>query len=169
MNFESRTGKGYSVSEVNGTCASIDELNPEQEQEQELYEALRDFRLSVCAWSEATMSKPLTVVETGRRWSWRLATAVALGFVLIAVGVSGGIYMHLHRQLATGWKQHPQETRMAAAHAIGLDQPAVAQQRNQPTRKEEDDLLAKVDSDVSRQVPVAMEPLAQLMAGEVTR
>ena len=30
--------------------------------------------------------------------------------------------------------------------------------------REEEDLLAKVDSDVSREVPSAMEPLAQLMA-----
>jgi hypothetical protein len=29
--------------------------------------------------------------------------------------------------------------------------------------KENEDLLAQVDSDVSRQVPSAMEPLAQLM------
>jgi hypothetical protein len=29
--------------------------------------------------------------------------------------------------------------------------------------REEEDLLAKVDSDVSREVPVAMEPLARLM------
>ncbi len=31
-------------------------------------------------------------------------------------------------------------------------------------RQEEEDLLAKVDSDVSRETPSAMEPLAQLMA-----
>jgi hypothetical protein len=30
-------------------------------------------------------------------------------------------------------------------------------------------LLAKVDSDVSREVPSAMEPLAQLMAGDETQ
>jgi len=30
--------------------------------------------------------------------------------------------------------------------------------------QEEEDLLAKVDGDVSREVPSAMEPLAQLMA-----
>jgi hypothetical protein len=32
--------------------------------------------------------------------------------------------------------------------------------------KENEDLLAKVDSDVSRAVPSAMEPLAQLMADD---
>jgi hypothetical protein len=34
----------------------------------------------------------------------------------------------------------------------------------QRARKDDEDLLAKVDNDVSRQVPSAMEPLAQLMA-----
>ena len=41
----------------------------------------------------------------------------------------------------------------------------VAEQR----AREEEDLLAKVDSDVSREVPSAMEPLAQLMAEDEAR
>ena len=36
-------------------------------------------------------------------------------------------------------------------------------------REEEEDLLSKVDSDVSREVPSAMEPLAQLMAEDETK
>jgi hypothetical protein len=36
--------------------------------------------------------------------------------------------------------------------------------REQQAKAEEEDLLAKVDSDVSREVPSAMEPLAQMMA-----
>jgi hypothetical protein len=35
--------------------------------------------------------------------------------------------------------------------------------------REAEDLLAKVDSDVSREVPNAMEPLAQLMAEDESR
>jgi hypothetical protein len=42
------------------------------------------------------------------------------------------------------------------------------QQRNQQARQEDEDLLAKVDSDVSREVPAAMEPLAQIMAEDET-
>lgn len=160
MIFKSKAGEEREVSE------SVEGLNPEQEPE--LYESIRDFRLSVCAWSEAATNRPRAVVETRRRWSWRLATALALGCVLIAVGVSGGIYEHLHRQLAAGWQQHQQEAQTVAPRAVETDRPAVTQ-RSQPVREEEEDLLAKVDSDVSRQVPVAMEPLAQLMAGEVTR
>jgi hypothetical protein len=45
-----------------------------------------------------------------------------------------------------------------------LQEQLVAQQRSQQARQEDDDLLAKVDSDVSREIPTAMEPLAQLMA-----
>jgi hypothetical protein len=40
-----------------------------------------------------------------------------------------------------------------------------AEQRN----RDEEELLAKVDSDVSREVPSAMEPLAQLMAEDDTQ
>jgi hypothetical protein len=39
---------------------------------------------------------------------------------------------------------------------------------DQRANKVEEDLLAKVDGDVSRQVPAVMEPLAQLMDGDVT-
>jgi hypothetical protein len=48
---------------------------------------------------------------------------------------------------------------MAAARAAESER-LVAEQR---ASQEEEDLLAKVDSDVSREVPSAMEPLAQLM------
>jgi hypothetical protein len=55
--------------------------------------------------------------------------------------------------------------RIAVARAAEQQRQA-AQER---ARQEEEDLLAKVDSDVSREVPSAMEPLAQLMAGDVTQ
>ena len=35
--------------------------------------------------------------------------------------------------------------------------------------RDEEDLLAKVDSDVSREVPSAMEPLAQMMSDDDTK
>jgi len=41
--------------------------------------------------------------------------------------------------------------------------------RELQAREDEEELLAKVDSDVSRVVPSAMEPLAQLMAEDGTR
>ena len=117
----------------------------------ELDETLRDFRLSVHAWSEAALSRPRTIVATGRTRIWRLAVSWALGCFLIVGGVSGGVYEHLHRQ---------QLARIGAAHEAELQRQAAKER----VRVEEEDLLAKVDSDVSREVPSAMEPLAQLMA-----
>jgi hypothetical protein len=87
---------------------------------------------------------------------------------LIAGGVSGGIYKHLRRQQTAGWEQHQQETRIAVARAVEPERPTVVQ-RDHPAREEEEDLLVKVDRDVSRQVPAAMEPLAQLMTWDETR
>ena len=158
MRFENKAGANSGVNECAGKAA----------QDVEMDEALRDFRLSVCAWSEAAISRPRAAVAMRRSRNWQLATALALGCVLIAGGVSGGIYKHLHRQLAAGWEQHPQETPITVARAVEPDRPS-AVQRNQPAREEEEDLLASVDSDVSQQVPAVMEPLAQLMAGDETR
>ncbi len=57
--------------------------------------------------------------------------------------------------------------RIAAAR-VAEQQRLVAQQRERQARQEDEDLLAKVDSDVSREVPLAMEPLAQLMVEDET-
>jgi hypothetical protein len=57
---------------------------------------------------------------------------------------------------------------MAAARVAEHERLA-ANERNQQVRQEDEDLLAKVDSDVSRGVPSAMEPLAQMMAGDETQ
>ncbi|MGA2085390.1 MAG: hypothetical protein ABSG60_07725 [Terracidiphilus sp.] len=124
--------------------------DPESLEAPELAQALKNFRASVLAWSEAAYSRPRTAVKTVRQRSWRLAAGWALGCALVAGGVSGGIYERHHRQ---------ELARMAAARAAESER-LVAEQR---ASQEEEDLLAKVDSDVSREVPSAMEPLAQLM------
>ena len=122
-------------------------LNPEMD------EALRDFRLSVHAWSEAQYSRSRAVfVASPRRVAWRLAAGWALGCVLVTCGVSAGIYVH--RQ---------QEMKMAAVRAAEHERLAT-KQRNLQVQQEDEDLLAKVDRDVSREVPSALEPLARLMA-----
>jgi hypothetical protein len=149
MSFMDKAG---GVSGVGNRAKEPDRLD-------ELDEALRDFRLSVHAWgdhvwSEAACSRPRTVVEPGRRRIWRLATGWALACVLVAGGVSAGL-----------WEHYRQEMKIDAAR-VAAQQQLAAQER---ARQEEEDLLAKVDSDVSRAVPSAMEPLAQLMAGDETR
>jgi hypothetical protein len=119
-------------------------------QEAELCESLGNFKASVDAWSSAMMSRPRTAHEIVVRRTWRVAAGWALGCVVFAGSVSGGMFEH-HRQqeLAriTAAQQAEQQRQLAAERA-----------------REEEDLLAKVDSDVSRQVPSAMEPLASLMA-----
>jgi hypothetical protein len=116
----------------------------------ELGEALSNFRLSVHAWSEAEFNRPRTAIEPVRRRVWRLAVGWALGCVLVAGSVSGGaVYRH-----------HQNEMKIAQARLAERQRLAAQAQ----ARQEEEDLLAKVDSDVSREVPSAMEPLARLMA-----
>jgi hypothetical protein len=160
MSFMHKAGGVGAVGE------SGEELNPMKNSE--LDETLRDFRLSIHAWSEAAYSRPRTAPAAAvRNHLWRLASALALGCALIAAGVSGGIYTHFHRQQTAVGPQPRPEMKIAESRAAEAEQPAV-EQRSQRTPVEEEDLLAKVDSDVSRQVPAAMEPLAQLMAGDVT-
>lgn len=124
--------------------------------------ALADFRSSVQAWSEAASSRPRTVQSVvPHRSAWgggmnRMAAAWALGCVLLAGGVSAGV-----------WQHHRQDMQMAAARAAEQEQ-AAAELRAQQAKENEKDslahnLLAQVDSDVSQEVPTAMEPLARLM------
>ncbi len=121
-----------------------------------LQQTLKDFRRSVLSWSDAAYSRPRAALSAApRRQVWRLAAGWALGCALLAGSVSGGLYeQHRRREVA----------RIAEAREVER-QKAVAEQRS----LEEEDLLAKVDSDVSREVPSAMEPLAQLMAEDEAR
>jgi hypothetical protein len=120
--------------------------------DKELSEALVNFKLSVHAWSDAELSRPRTVAQGVRRRSWRLAVGLAMGCTLVAGGVSGGVYERHQKQEAA---------RIAAEAKVADQQRLVAAEK---ARQDEEDLLAKVDSDVSRETPSAMEPLAQLMA-----
>jgi len=119
-----------------------------------LEEALVNFRQSLHAWSDAAYSRPRPVQSQRARGSWRPAMAWALGCILVTAAFSGGVYEHHERALA-------------ARRALDA---AAAQARQLQSQKRaelsDEDLLATVDSDVSRTVPAAMEPLAQLMVGE---
>jgi cytochrome c-type biogenesis protein CcmH/NrfG len=123
--------------------SEADELDPK------LREALGHFKASVDAWSDEMMSRPRTVHETAVRRTWRLAAGWALGCVLVGGAVSTGVYeRHQKQELA----------RIAAVREAEHQRQLAADRA-----KEEEDLLAKVDSDLSRDVPSAMEPLASLM------
>ena len=125
---------------------------PKEEQEQMevgLEQALKNFRSSVHAWSDASYGQTRTATAV-RHMSWRLAASWALGCVLVAGSVAGGFYeRHHHQEIAKAAAEAARQQKLTAAQLAPKD--------------EEEDLLAKVDSDVSREVPSAMEPLAQMM------
>jgi hypothetical protein len=116
-----------------------------------LEEALTNFRMSVHAWSDAALSRPRTAAQVVRHRSWRLAVGWALAAVLMVGGLSGGMFER-HQRI--------ERERIAAAARLAEQQKAIREQQ----AMDENDLLAAVDSDVSREVPNAMEPLAQLGA-----
>jgi hypothetical protein len=125
----------------------------------DLADALKNFRMSVHAWSDAAYSRPRTTAQTVRFRSWRLVAGWALAALLLAGGLSGGILEH---------QRNLQQARIAAQRLAQQQRQAREQQNllRQEQAKDEEDLLSTVDSDVSREVPSAMEPLAQLMDGE---
>jgi hypothetical protein len=126
------------------------ELQPDKN----LEEALQNFRQSVHAWSDAECKRPREV-RVAVRSPWRPALAWALGCAVIAGGVSGGVYDH-HRNVV---ERQQAAARMAHEHELAEQQKA---------QENDESLLANVDTDVSRSVPAAMEPLAQLMEDDGT-
>ena len=126
--------------------------------------ALEHFKASVDAWSDTAYSGASTVLARPLRRSWRLATGWALGCVLAAGSLAGAVYEHHHRQ---------ELARIAAKQAEAQKTLQAMREAERPTAANEatkdNDLLATVDSDVSREVPAAMEPLAQLMDSNWTR
>ena len=120
---------------------------------------LKDFRNSIHAWSDATLSRPRMVKAGFPRRNWRLATAWALGCILATGAMTGGVLERHHRQ---------ELARIAVEQKAAADRKQLEEQQARATVSDEV-LLAGVDSDVSRDVPSAMEPLAQLMADDGTK
>ena len=76
-------------------------------------------------------------------------TKWALGSAVFVATVSGGVYQN----------RREQEFAKAEAARVAQQQRELAAERAQ----QEADLMAKVDSDIAREVPSALEPLASLM------
>src|SRR5579872_878432 len=95
--------------------------NLDQEQDVALDQALKNFRSSVHAWSEAAYSRPHVPAKIYRT-SWRMATAWTLGCVLVSGSVAGGLFERHHRQ---------DQARIAAASDAARQQRLVEQQRIQ--------------------------------------
>jgi hypothetical protein len=148
--------------------------------------ALKHFKASVDAWSEAAYSRPRfyesrfnesrPAVRMAQH-NWRLAASWSLGCLLVAGSLAGGLYEH-HQRLeavrAAEMKAAEQKVRLAAEQRV-TPMPVAANIATKRTTAQpsglkravntDEDLLATVDNDVSRQVPAAMEPLAQMMDG----
>ena len=119
--------------------------------EPELREALGNFKSSVDAWSEAMKSRPREA-KVPARANWGAVTKWALGCVVFMATVTGGVYQN-HRQ--------EEQAKAAAAAQVVEQQRAIAEQ--QAKEQSAADLMAKVDSDIAREVPSALEPMASLM------
>lgn len=119
--------------------------------EPELREALSNFKASVDAWSDAMISRP-RAEKAPARTNWSAVTKWALGCMVFVSTVSGGVYQNYRQQ---------------EAQKVEAARVAVQQQREMAAAKlakaDEEDLMANVDSDVAREVPSALEPLATLM------
>jgi hypothetical protein len=151
----------------------------------ELEQALKHFKASMDAWSDAAYSRPRTATQVAVRHTWRMAAAWALGCLLVMGSLAGAAREIYQRQeaariAAQKAAQKAAEQRAVAgrvtAQPTGVQPVSAQSEKKTPaatTRKasatldsaqaQDEDLLASVDSDVSREVPAAMEPLAQLM------
>lgn len=124
-----------------------------ERQEAELSGVLQDFRASAHAWSDAAFhERPMTFHSLPRHAVARRTLAWVMSLT-IAVGVAGGGGYEWH---------HRQELARQAALREAEHQRMLQQQHAQDV----DELLARIDSDVSRQVPSALEPLASLMGDD---
>jgi hypothetical protein len=134
----------------------------EPELDSELVSALGNFRLSVHAWSEAEFSRPRTAKAPTRTAVWRKAAGWALGCVLVLGVASGGAYKH-ERYLQEQARQAKLAEQQEAQRKLAEQSAAKG------VAEDEDALLRRVDSDVARQVPAAMDPLAGLVDVEESK
>jgi hypothetical protein len=116
----------------------------------ELDAALKNFRASVHAWAEAEFARPRMVAARTPKRVWRAAVSWALGCVLMVGAASGVVYEH-GRQVA-------QARAEAAARQAELAR--VTAEKKAAASEDADALLTKVNNDLARDVPVALDPLA---------
>jgi len=156
MSLEEKANGERGMREAN---RAEDELTPE------LDLALRDFRLSVHAWSEAVMNRPRQALAAAPpRQVWRSAAGWALSYLLIACAVTAGVFEHRRQPVHRAEVRLPEQPRLATETGAKPESKPPTKRYIQQARQEDEELLAKVDRDISRAVPSAMEPLGQLMA-----
>jgi hypothetical protein len=121
-----------------------------------LHSALKDFRASVHAWSDAAYNRPRPARSPApQAIAWRRAAAWVLSLTL-SFGILGTAAYDSHHRQVVAQEQQRQQQEMERQRAL-------AEQRAKATEnvaETEDALMVNIESDVSRQVPSAMEPLA---------
>jgi hypothetical protein len=134
------------------------EMN-DQELGQEVEQALKNFRASVHAWSDAEFTRSRAVrAPQSSVWRWLAAPAVSWGAAAVlaftAVGVP--VVVHHEHQVQILARQHADEQqRLRDAQEKAATQMAAI---------DDDKLLQHVDEDIRQSTPDAMEPLASLMS-----
>jgi uncharacterized protein HemX len=155
MTFKDRLAKNRQADALE---ADLENHAPGDSHYPALEAVLADFRATVVAWSDAEFARARVPATAVRQRSWRVAAGWVMGCVLIAGAVGGGGFQQHQHKLAV-------ERDRLAKQQLAEQQKVLAEQR----AIEEEDLLANVDSDVSREVPSAMEPLAQLMSDDESK
>lgn len=136
----------------------------------ELKQALGDFKASVHAWSDAEFAKPRAVHASATHHGLKLALGWSLAGVLLAAGSTGVVYMAYDRQPDHEAANQQKAAPMPAAPAQQMPAQQAAHVPDEARKHEmavhrasvqvpQEDLLASVDTAVSRTVPRAMEPL----------
>ena len=159
MNGNSKDGK---IPDERVERARIDETAGDSG----LEAVLKDLRASVHAWSERTYrSRAFVPSQVPPLALWHRSLVWALSIVLTAGVVTAGVYQYrqkeqtrqaaIERELEHQRHAEHQGTQQAGVVPIGES----AGQRG----RDVDELLARVDRDVARETPSAMEPLASLM------
>ncbi|HWT66784.1 MAG TPA: hypothetical protein VN151_11775 [Terracidiphilus sp.] len=138
----------------------------ELEMDPELKQALGDFKASVHAWSEAEFARPRAAHASAhglRRWAlgWSVAG------VLLASGVSGVVMLghggHQGPAVATVHPAQPAQRSTEPVQPVATQDAAPTASVTATTPESQDEeLMASVDSAVSRTVPSAMDPLVDL-------
>jgi hypothetical protein len=138
----------------------------------ELEAVLKDLRASVHAWSAATYesrsergSRAVILTQVPHRALWHRSLVWASSIILTVGVVTANVYQYRQkeqvRQAAIERElEHERQVKQQGAQRAGVVPVGeAALQRG----REVDELLARVDRDVARETPSAMEPLASLM------
>ncbi|MGC9158656.1 MAG: hypothetical protein ACP5FH_06655 [Terracidiphilus sp.] len=145
--------------ETDANRCRVSGQTPDEAYDPGLEEALAEFRSSLCAWSEAVFQhSPTGPAVAPRRRFMQWALGWALVCLLIAGLASAGM-----------WERRQQQQRVAVALRWAEHERMVAAQQAKRKKDAEENLLARINNDVSQEVPSAMEPLVRLMYGEETQ